>query len=482
MLYDIQSPNIRPTMGLIYRLLTYAVRARQYIAKKNRVYRNKYSEMDIPSMNGSMNMHGSASEHADRAKQGFPEVEGGLPHNVHRHDVPIVDDLSSLLGKHNPIAKEADPERECVWLLDNIAYRPVHPVVDKMVDKPKPWQAEFVATYFVKNTGKDVSKWVADIADKLGYGPKGENRKEAEHTIAQRLLPFVETIQPARWVNVEFPNGKVEQLGPAGRNAISSQVVGDMGEGYKDGDMVTVKAVRAGLTPYGSMLTHFAEPEGWLVVSGKSNGPKLYRGVTSLTSLQDIDDTIKITMTASPLGILASTFVDPPTPIRGMPELYARIHAHLSPTWFYLSASPYNLYPFLRSFLHTHYPKGTAVLRDATWQNLSGILQSLTEGTERYKDSRIVKIQGWLPSRKVLCTGDSTQSDPEVYGDMYRKFGGGWIKAVFIRKVTGVAEIDQTGKNSDERFEKAFRGVPREIWRTFTEPEELYDAIDALKK
>ena len=82
----------------------------------------------------------------------------------------------------------------------------------------------------------------------------------------------------------------------------------------------------------------------------------------------------------------------------------------------------------------------------------------------------------------MLCTGDSTQSDPEVYGDMYRKFGGGWIKAVFIRKVTGVAEIDQTGKNSDERFEKAFRGVPREIWRTFTEPEELYDAIDALKK
>ena len=37
-------------------------------------------------------------------------------------------------------------------------------------------------------------------------------------------------------------------------------------------------------------------------------------------------------MTPSPIGILRSTFVSDPTPIAGMPELYAHIHSTLSPT------------------------------------------------------------------------------------------------------------------------------------------------------
>ena len=75
--------------------------------------------------------------------------------------------------------------------------------------------------------------------------------------------------------------------------------------------------------------------------------------------------------------------------------------------------------------------------------------------------------------------GDSTQSDPEAYGDICRRHEG-WIKAVFIRKVTDVSGMTAE-KNSDERFEKAFRGVPRDIWKVFESPEELYKAVDALK-
>lgn len=85
-----------------------------------------------------------------------------------------------------------------------------------------------------------------------------------------------------------------------------------------------------------------------------------------------------------------------------------------------------------------------------------------------------------FPKRKVLCVGDSTQSDPEAYGDLCRKYPG-WIRRVFIRKVVGVAEMDGTGKNEPERFAKAFAGVPKEIWRVFEEPAELTDAVDALK-
>ncbi len=103
-----------------------------------------------------------------------------------------------------------------------------------------------------------------------------------------------------------------------------------------------------------------------------------------------------------------------------MPELYTHIDNALSrPSWFYLSASPYNLYPFLRTFLRTHYPHGTTILRDASWMDLAGFLASLTQGTQAYKVDRMGKVLRSLGRRKWVFVGDSTQSDPEAYGEMY---------------------------------------------------------------
>lgn len=388
---------------------------------------------------------------------GFAQVEKDLPRHIgSRFNISLMDNISSWLGLRNPLAKEVDPNTECVWLLDNHAYRPVH----IYPHESQPFQAEFVAAYFKKNTGKDVSKAVANIANTIGLGKgDGLDRADAEKTIAQRLQPFVETIAPARSVDVKFPDGSIHKLGPGGHSAVSEQTIVAI-QKHEDGETATIPAV-ADVSPYGPMLTQFAEPDGWLVVS-------------------DIDDSIKITMTPSPIGILRSTFVSEPTPIAGMPELYAQVAQTLNPAWFYLSASPYNLYPFLRKFLHQNYTPGTIILRDASWMDLGGFLASLTQGTEAYKRSRIEKIHSWLPKRKVLCVGDSTQSDPEAYGDICRIWPG-WVKAVFIRKVTDVSEMKKTDKNTDERFEKAFRGVDRSVWRTFEDPKELYDAVEQLK-
>jgi phosphatidate phosphatase APP1 len=125
-------------------------------------------------------------------------------------------------------------------------------------------------------------------------------------------------------------------------------------------------------------------------------------------------------MTSDPIGILRSTFVAEPTPVEGMPELYSFIQTIIKPSapFFYLSASPYNLYMFLRGFRQKYYPQGTMILRDANWMNLRGLLANLTLGTQAYKVSRMVKINSWLPKRKMICIGDSTQSDPEAYGEM----------------------------------------------------------------
>jgi phosphatidate phosphatase APP1 len=104
-----------------------------------------------------------------------------------------------------------------------------------------------------------------------------------------------------------------------------------------------------------------------------------------------------------------------------MPELYTfmqRLITQAAP-FFYLSASPYNLYAFLHSFRQQYYPQGTMILRDASWRNLSGLLSNLTLGTQEYKVDRMIKINSWIPKRKMICIGDSTQSDPEAYGEMY---------------------------------------------------------------
>lgn len=158
-----------------------------------------------------------------------------------------------------------------------------------------------------------------------------------------------------------------------------------------------------------------------------------------------------------------------------MPDFYKIIDEQLDkPAWFYLSASPYNLYKFLHKFISDYYPPGTIILRDASWQTLGGLLGSLTQGVKEYKMSRIEKIHSWLPNRKMICIGDSTQMDPETYAAMYKKYPG-WIKFIFIRKVLDAPFMEK--KNKPERFEKAFEGVPKHVWHVFVLPDDLKEHI-----
>lgn len=406
---------------------------------------------------GRQVMQEDEQERKTRKAGDFKGCEVSLPRVGSLWNIPIRDHITSLLGSHNPFAREIDAKTEDVWLLDNTAYRPIH----VYPHKSQPFQAEYIAAYFQKNTGRDVSQAVADIAEKIGLKKQGGSEAETEKRIADRLQPFVDIIAPARSVRIQFSDGRKERLGPGGPSAVSSQNIVAMQE-HKDGESIQVSTIPAEIQPHGAMNTYFADPEGWLVVS-------------------DIDDTVKRTMTPSPIGILQTTFVDDPTPIPGMPELYAHIRDALKPTWFYLSASPYNLYPFLRSFLHTYYPHGPIILREASWMNLGGFLASLTQGTEAYKSSRMQHVHTCLPKRKVLCVGDSTQSDPEAYGDICRKYPG-WVKRVFIRRVEDVSEMEGTDKNTHERFEKAFHGVDKSIWTTFKDPKELEQAVEELRK
>lgn len=43
---------------------------------------------------------------------------------------------------------------------------------------------------------------------------------------------------------------------------------------------------------------------------------------------------------------------------------------------------------------------------------------------------------------------------------------------ILIRKVEDIAAIGIEAKNEPERFEKAFKDVPRNVWHVFTDPVE----------
>ncbi|PQE08869.1 actin filament organization app1 protein [Rutstroemia sp. NJR-2017a BVV2] len=385
-----------------------------------------------------------------RESNHFPETESTLPNLPRRSSsgISLIDNVLSYLGPRNPFPHQL-ASSDTVWLLDNTAYR------NHITGR---WEAEFVAAVWETNTGAGVSEVVGDVVGKIGGNPGDDE------IVEERLRPFVREVRPGRVVNVRFggkEHGHNLKLGPGGRNGISSDVR-PVPDG-KDGEIVNNRVrVPDGVQGLLESRTVYAEPEGWGVIS-------------------DIDDSIKITQTSSPTGILRNTFLSKPEPIAGMPEFYAYLQTLITTAapFFYLSASPYNLYSFLSEFCQAYYPQGTMVLRDANWMNLSGLLETLTVGTQEYKVDRMEKIHKWLPKRKMICVGDSTQSDPEAYGDMYRK-NPEWIKLILIRKVTDIAAIGIREKNEPERFENAFKDIPKSVWKVFEDPQECYEVVDNL--
>lgn len=405
------------------------------------------------------------AERQDRENGGFPQVENKLaldPTSVLRVASWVAYFTSSVSSKLTPGSQLVDPKKHIVWLFDNTAYQPDHgPVYG-----PPGWKAHVVGCVFEKHGRRDIGRWVAIIADLVGLdGDAGLNDKKAvRNRIATRIQPFLNAVVPNRFIELEVPVSKDEvhefKLNSSKKDGIAEDdilIIPAMG--IHDGSVVESHAKHWGPKPP-TMKTVFAAQDGWAVIS-------------------DVDDTIKYTQTPDAIGILKTTFVDDPKPIDGMPESYKRIHERLNPTWFYLSASPYNLYSFLHGFLGSLYPQGTLLLRENSWMDLAGLLKSFTQGTQEYKVNQLAKVFGWFPRRKILCIGDSTQSDPEAYAEAYKKHKD-WIKAIYIRKVTDVANME--GKNDPERFEKAFEGVPRSVWKVFETADELDQLVEDLQR
>lgn len=390
-----------------------------------------------------------------RKERNFDQVEASLPDPgapAFQVQASLYDKVTNWMSRYsspnNYFGKQVGGD-DVLWLFDNTAYRS---------SKTGEWEAEFVAAVFEPDIKCHLADVVSSVAKTLGLADDAEERD----TIEERLIPFLWDIQTVRVFKLDHM-GKDLSIGPTSFNGITADTL--QVKRHKAGRFVTAKAkVPNTVKGYLDMRTFYAGEEGWAIIS-------------------DIDDTIKVTNTSDPLGILRETFIEDPRAVAGMPELYDDLKSLLprDTPWFYLSASPYNLYPLLQEFLEQNYPRGTMILRDSSWRSVAGLLSALTMGTEEYKVDRMDKIRSWLPKRKMILVGDSTQSDPEAYGEIYRMYPQ-WVKAIFIRKVTDIAAVGMDEKNQLSRFEKAFKGVPLQVWHVFEDPKECKMMVQKLIK
>lgn len=118
---------------------------------------------------------------------------------------------------------------------------------------------------------------------------------------------------------------------------------------------------------------------------------------------------------------------------------------------FYVSSSPWNLYPLLTEFFEfQNVPTGPLFLKDY------GITpdQLLTSGHGKHKIEQVDKILTMYPKLPFVLIGDSGQKDPEIYKQIVELYPGR-IKAIYIRDVTSdrrdtavnriAAEVELTG-------------------------------------
>jgi phosphatidate phosphatase APP1 len=180
------------------------------------------------------------------------------------------------------------------------------------------------------------------------------------------------------------------------------------------------------------------------------------RGVSVVS---DIDDTIKKSEVLDRQALVRNTFMEPFEGIDGMAAAYRRVDQSLDATFHYLSASPWQLYPFLAAWMESDaFPAGSFHLRQVRPSRVKSV-RNFVESSRAHKISSVETMIAHMPERSFILIGDSGEHDPEVYGELAREHSDR-IDRIYIRQVEGA-------DNAPERFEKAFSDVPPAVWLVF---------------
>ncbi|TWT60229.1 phosphatidate phosphatase App1 family protein [Rubinisphaera italica] len=176
-----------------------------------------------------------------------------------------------------------------------------------------------------------------------------------------------------------------------------------------------------------------------------------------LSIISDIDDTIKFSNVGNREELLANTFLRPFRPIEGMPELFNHLAAP-ERSFHYISATPWQMVRSVSQFLSEHnFPEGSVHLRKFALKDVTFLKKIFPA----YKKKRKVveDMMFRFPNRRFLLFGDTGEKDPEIYGDIARRFPDQTL-GICLRNVSP----DLPGSI---RFRKAFTNVSPRKWIIF---------------
>ncbi|CAF0736930.1 unnamed protein product [Rotaria sordida] len=179
-----------------------------------------------------------------------------------------------------------------------------------------------------------------------------------------------------------------------------------------------------------------------------------------ITFISDIDDTIKVTGVTSSTETLMNTFTGSYKSVLGMSDIYQYWQKKYNATFAYLTASPDQLYPFLREFINREkFPLGSFHMRHFTWFDTNFISFFMSNNYIESKTEAIDMFLNNTLNRRFILIGDIFQKDPDIYASIYMKYPNR-IEKIFIRKYKN----DTIGQ---QRLEQIFNNIPQENWATF---------------
>jgi hypothetical protein len=184
---------------------------------------------------------------------------------------------------------------------------------------------------------------------------------------------------------------------------------------------------------------------------------------TGVSVISDIDDTLKHTDVTRRREMLMNTFLNDFQPISGMPDLYREWEKN-DAVFHYVSSSPWQLYLPLEEFRRAaNVPVGTFHLKAVRFRDPTILRLFIARRLGKFRTMK--SILKTFPRRRFVLVGDSGEKDPEIYAALARKYPA-QVARIFIR------DLPERRLN-EARCERAFRTIPREVWRVFEDPSEL---------
>lgn len=210
-----------------------------------------------------------------------------------------------------------------------------------------------------------------------------------------------------------------------------------------------------------------ADPGGDVAAGtgGAAAGRVQFVEPAGLSVVSDIDDTVKDSNVTSKRELLANTFLREFRAIPGMAEAFGRL-AESGGAFHYVSASPWQLTPFLQDFFVTaELPAGSMHLRLFRLKDSTPL--GRLPSRKRSKRRIVERILADFPGRRFWLIGDAGELDPEIYASVARGHP---------RQVLGIAirDVDDDETHlTRRRFHRLRRRLPSGLLTRFADPREL---------